>query len=57
MWIALGFIDFKQKEAGVGRLFEPTGNFAADLPEIQAFYNGITGKNPDLTGLISPVNR
>ena len=55
--IALGFIDFKRKVAGVGRLFEPTGNFEADLPEIQAFYSGITGKNPGLTSNISAVSQ
>lgn len=50
--IALGFIDFKRKAAGIGDLFEPTGDFDADLPKIRAFYAGITGKNPDLTSEI-----
>lgn len=45
--IALGFMDFKRKIAGVGRFFTPSGDFDADLPEIRAFYEGITGKNPD----------
>ncbi len=43
--IALGFLDFRKKEGGIGPLFQTTGDIAADMVEIQAFYNGITGKN------------
>ncbi len=50
--IALGFIDFGRKVAGIGGLFVPSGDFAADLPKIQTFYAGITGKNPDRTSRI-----
>ena len=44
--IALGYLDFRRKEAGLSRMFEPTGDIAADMVEIQAFYAGFTGKNP-----------
>ena len=44
--IALGFMDYKKKLAGVETLFHPTGDIEADMPQIQAFYSGITGKNP-----------
>jgi 1-acyl-sn-glycerol-3-phosphate acyltransferase len=44
--IALGYLDFRRKEAGLSRMFEPTGNIAADMVEIQSFYAGFTGKNP-----------
>jgi len=44
--IALGYLDFRRKEAGLSRMFEPTGDIAADMVEIQAFYAGVTGKNP-----------
>ena len=44
--IALGFLDFKRKRAGVERLFEVTGDIEADMVKIQAFYANITGKNP-----------
>lgn len=55
--LALGFIDFGRKVAGIRRMFEPSGNIEADLPEIQTFYSGITGKNPDLTSEINnPAN-
>lgn len=50
--ILLGFIDFKRKAAGFGGTYIPSGNFDADLVEIQAFYAGITGKNPDMTSEI-----
>ena len=44
--IALGYLDFSRKEAGLSRMFEPTGDIAADMVEIQAFYAGFSGKNP-----------
>jgi len=44
--IALGFLDFKRKRAGVERPFEATGDIEADMVKIQAFYANITGKNP-----------
>jgi len=44
--IALGYLDFRRKEAGLSRMFEPTGDIAADMVEIQSFYAGFTGKNP-----------
>lgn len=54
--IVLGFIDFKHKVAGFGGTYIPSGNFDADLMEIQAFYAGITGKNPDMTSEIADTN-
>jgi 1-acyl-sn-glycerol-3-phosphate acyltransferase len=44
--IALGHLDFRKKEGGIGRVFEPTGDIAADMAEIQKYYAGISGKNP-----------
>ena len=54
--IVLGFIDFKRKVAGFGGTYVPSGNFDADLTEIQSFYEGITGKNPDMTSEIADTN-
>jgi 1-acyl-sn-glycerol-3-phosphate acyltransferase len=54
--IVLGFIDFKRKAAGFGGTFTPSGNYDADLVKIQAFYAGITGKNPDMTSEIVDTN-
>ncbi len=45
--IALAFLDFKTRHGGIGKLFWPTGDLSVDLPEIQAFYAGITGKHPN----------
>ena len=50
--ITLGFIDFKRKVAGFGGTYIPSGNYEADLVEIQAFYAGITGKNRAMTSEI-----
>jgi len=44
--IALGYLDFRKKEAGLSRMFQPSGDIVADMVEIQAFYAGINGKNP-----------
>ena len=44
--IALGYLDFRLKRAGVQQLFIPTGDIEADMQKIQSFYAGISGKNP-----------
>jgi len=41
--IQLGFIDAGRRELGFGPLFQPTGDFAADLERIQAFYSDKRG--------------
>jgi 1-acyl-sn-glycerol-3-phosphate acyltransferase len=46
--ISLGYLDFKLKMAGIGQIFEPTGNFEADMQVIQEFYQTKTGKHPEL---------
>ena len=43
--IALAYLDFKRKRGGIGRMFHPSGDMAADMAEIQQFYSGVTGKN------------
>lgn len=43
--IALGFLDYKRKVGGIGGVFTTTGDYAADLEEIKAFYAGVTGKD------------
>lgn len=45
--IALAYIDFKKKEAGIPRYFYPTGDVEKDMQEIKDFYKQFTGKNPD----------
>jgi 1-acyl-sn-glycerol-3-phosphate acyltransferase len=43
--IALGYLDFRRKVAGVDRLFQPSGDLGADLRDLRAFYSGVTGRN------------
>lgn len=45
--ITLGYLDFKKKEAGLGLIFHPTGNFEKDMQVIEDFYKNIEGKNPE----------
>ena len=44
--IVLGFLDFGSKTTGLGPAFVPTGNLAADMVIIKAFYASFQGKNP-----------
>jgi 1-acyl-sn-glycerol-3-phosphate acyltransferase len=45
--IALGYLDYAKKEAGVGPLVTPTGDYEKDLETIQAFYRNVTPKYPE----------
>jgi 1-acyl-sn-glycerol-3-phosphate acyltransferase len=45
--ITLGYLDFKKKEAGLGPVVYPTGDFEKDMQIIEDFYRHITGKNPE----------
>lgn len=46
--IILGYLDYKNKFAGVGPVFYPTGDYEADLAEIMDFYKDKAGKYPEL---------
>lgn len=41
--IALGFIDGDRRETGILKMFTPSGDYDADLKEIQAVYVGMHG--------------
>lgn len=43
--IALSHVDFRSKTTGIGKIFYPTGNYEADLAEIEKYYYGMKGKN------------
>jgi 1-acyl-sn-glycerol-3-phosphate acyltransferase len=45
--IALAYLDYAKKEAGVGKIIYPSGDIAKDLQEIMAFYATIQGKHPE----------
>ncbi|MBL4709682.1 MAG: 1-acyl-sn-glycerol-3-phosphate acyltransferase [Flavobacteriales bacterium] len=45
--IILGFLDYKKKEAGIGPIVYPTGDYEKDLEEIKSFYRTVTPKFPE----------
>lgn len=45
--ILLGYLDYGKKEAGIGKVIHPSGDFEADMWEINAFYATIEPKFPD----------
>lgn len=54
--IALGFLDYKSKVGGIGKMVYPSGDYDRDLIEIEAFYSDIIGLHPEDFNL-SPQNR
>lgn len=45
--ILLGYLDYKKREAGIGRVIHPSGDMEKDLRQIWDFYNTITPKHPE----------
>lgn len=45
--IALGYLDYKNRIAGVGKMLYPSGDMQKDMKEIMAFYKPIEGKHPE----------
>ncbi|MFO7616621.1 MAG: 1-acyl-sn-glycerol-3-phosphate acyltransferase [Bacteroidales bacterium] len=45
--LVLGFLDYRRKIAGVGKILQPGSDMESDLNEIRSFYSGITAKYPD----------
>ncbi|MEI6747643.1 MAG: 1-acyl-sn-glycerol-3-phosphate acyltransferase [Bacteroidales bacterium] len=54
--LLLGYLDFSKKEAGLGCVVIPTGNYEQDMVKIEAFYKTKTALYPEKFNL-SPVNR
>jgi 1-acyl-sn-glycerol-3-phosphate acyltransferase len=48
--IALGFIDYRRREIGIGAYVELTGDTAADMATIRAFYADKQGRHPEHQG-------
>ena len=46
--IALSYLDYQQKTAGVAKIIHPSGDMDADMREIMAFYQQIHPKYPEL---------
>jgi 1-acyl-sn-glycerol-3-phosphate acyltransferase len=45
--IAMAYIDYRRKAAGVGPTLHPTGDIEADMEIIRNFYVNVTAKYPD----------
>jgi 1-acyl-sn-glycerol-3-phosphate acyltransferase len=54
--IALGYLDYAKKEAGIGGILYPSEDFESDMAKIKEFYKDFTAKHPKKFNL-SPVNR
>jgi 1-acyl-sn-glycerol-3-phosphate acyltransferase len=46
--VMLGYLDYKNKIAGLGEVVYLTGNKELDMKRIRRFYSNKTGKNPEL---------
>jgi 1-acyl-sn-glycerol-3-phosphate acyltransferase len=45
--IALGVLDYKLKEIGIGKIFTPSGNFDEDFKMIEDTFRGRVAKHPE----------
>jgi 1-acyl-sn-glycerol-3-phosphate acyltransferase len=45
--IAIGYLDYKKKEGGIGKILYPTGNYEEDLKKIKDFYRDKTPRHPE----------
>lgn len=52
--IAMGYVDYRRKKIGIGRIFIPTGNIDKDFMLLQDFYKDKAGKYPEKQGEIRP---
>ena len=50
--VALGYVDFGRKAAGIGPLLLPSGDLRADMDKLRAFYAGKLGRHPERQGPI-----
>jgi 1-acyl-sn-glycerol-3-phosphate acyltransferase len=50
--LLFGFVDYDRKRTGIGPSLMPTGDVAADMDVIRAFYADITARYPELTSRI-----
>ena len=45
-WNLLAYLDYKKKEAGISKLFYPTGDVERDIRQIRAYYKEVTACHP-----------
>ena len=44
--LVCGLMDYARKVGGLGPAMMPTGNYAADMAKVEAYYRSVTPKNP-----------
>jgi 1-acyl-sn-glycerol-3-phosphate acyltransferase len=49
--LVMAFLDSARKEGGIGAVFNPTGDFEADMADILGFYATVTGRHPEKTSV------
>lgn len=49
--ILCGYLDYKDKVAGIGKIIYPSDSLENDMRQITEFYRNIHGKNPELFSL------
>lgn len=45
--IALGYLDYRKKEGGVGHVIYPSGDYEGQMKEIKDFYRKMTPRHPE----------
>ena len=45
--ILLGYLDYRKREAGIGAVLEPSGDYEADMRKMMDFYSPIVPKHPE----------
>jgi len=50
--VVLGFIDYRQKRLGIGKILRATGDVAQDLDQIRQYYLAFTPRHPASAGPI-----
>lgn len=43
--IGLAYLDYARKVGGIGKMYTTSGDIAADMVDIRAFYSGVSGKH------------
>ncbi|RQV99443.1 MAG: glycerol acyltransferase [Calditrichaeota bacterium] len=54
--LVLGFVDYAQKSAGIGKIVEVTGDMEKDLEEMREFYIKVVPRHPEKFGEIRIIN-
>jgi len=50
--LALAFIDYQRRVAGVGKIFQPSGDLDSDFDILREFYSHVTAKFPQNFGTV-----